>query len=59
MAPGSNGIPLPAVALQRFANLATIAKVGSTTTFVMGSPGLSDPATRRSSLGGVYAATLN
>ena len=59
MAPGTNGIPLPAVAFQRFSNLAAIGKVGSTTTFVMGSPGLSDPASRASALGCVYTATLN
>lgn len=59
MEPGSNGIPAPAVNIQRFGNVVTMAKVGSATEFVMGSPGLSDPSAQIGSEGGVYTAILN
>ncbi|HEX5233970.1 MAG TPA: hypothetical protein VFW25_01430 [Silvibacterium sp.] len=59
MAPEQNGLPGPGVANQRFANLVTMTHIGSTTLFVLGSPGLSNPALREGSVGGVYTTILN
>lgn len=59
MAPEQNGLPGPGVSNQRFANLVTMTHIGSTTLFVMGSPGLNDPALQESSVGGVYTAIVN
>jgi hypothetical protein len=47
------------VNIQRFGNVVAIARIGSATEFVMGSPGLSDPAARIGSEGGVYTAVLH
>jgi hypothetical protein len=59
MAPEQNGLPGPGVANQRFANLVTMTHIGSTTVFVMGSPGLSNPALGEGSIGGAYTAIIN
>ena len=59
MAPEENKLPGPAVSNQRFANLVTMTHIGSTTLFVMGSPGLSNPALREAAVGGVYTTIVN
>lgn len=59
MAPEQNGLPGPGVANQRFANLVTMTHIGSTTLFVIGSPGLSNPALQEGSVGGAYTTIVN
>lgn len=68
MAPGINGLPGPEEQGERFANFATMTKLGSQTVFVMAAhtfnaPGFdpSDPSTwgTTRAVGAVYTATLN
>lgn len=59
MAPEQNGLPGPGVNIQRFANLVTMTHIGSSTLFVLGSPGLSNPDLQEASVGGVYTALVN
>lgn len=65
MAPGDNNFPGPAESFQRFANFATMTRLGSQMLFVIASHTFSDPAIDSTNLlttlhvGAVYTATLN